>query len=103
MLAVYTFDMSAYVIVDIDIHDPALYEEYKKYTPGSIAEFGGKFLVRGGEAHTLEGEWKPSRIVVLEFPSVEKAKEWWDSPTYRKARDIRQRAAKTDMIIVQGV
>jgi uncharacterized protein (DUF1330 family) len=95
--------MSAYVIVDVDVHDPVLYEEYKKYTPGSIAQFGGKFIVRGGETHTLEGDWKPTRIVVLEFPTVEKAKEWWDSETYRHARGIRQRAAHTKMIVVQGV
>lgn len=95
--------MSAYVIVEVDIHDPALYEEYKKLTPGSIAPFGGKFVVRGGDAHTLEGGWAPKRIVVLEFPSVDKAKEWWDSPEYRKAREIRQRAAKTKMIVVPGV
>jgi uncharacterized protein (DUF1330 family) len=95
--------MSAYVIVDVDVQDPALYEEYKKYTPGSIAPFGGRFVVRGGETHTLEGDWKPTRIVVLEFPTVEKAKEWWDSDAYRHARDIRHRAARTKMIVVQGV
>ena len=95
--------MSAYVIVEIDVHDPVLYEEYKKLTPVSIAPYGGKFIVRGGEAHTLEGGWKPKRIVVLEFPSVEKANEWWDGPVYREARAIRQRAAHTKMIIVPGV
>jgi uncharacterized protein (DUF1330 family) len=95
--------MSAYVIVDVDVHDQVLYEEYKKHTPGSIAPFGGRFIVRGGETHTLEGDWKPTRIVVLEFPTVEKAKEWWDSDAYRHARDIRHRAARTKMIVVQGV
>ena len=60
-------------------------------------------MVRGGEAHTLEGDWKPKRIVVLEFPSVEKAREWWDGPVYREARAIRQRAAHTKMIVVPGV
>jgi uncharacterized protein (DUF1330 family) len=95
--------MSAYVIVDVDVHDPVLYEEYKKHTPGSLTPFGGRFVVRGGDTHTLEGDWKPTRIVVLEFPTVEKAKEWWDSDTYRHARDIRHRAARTKMIVVQGV
>lgn len=95
--------MSAYVIVEVDVHDPVLYEEYKKLTPVSIAPYGGKFVVRGGETHTLEGDWKPKRIVVLEFPSLDKAKEWWDGPVYREARGIRQRAAHTKMIVVQGV
>ena len=95
--------MSAYVIVEIDVHDPVLYEEYKKLTPISIAPYGGKFVVRGGEAHTLEGDWKPKRIVVLEFPSVEKAREWWDGPVYRESRAILQRAAHTKMIVVPGV
>ena len=95
--------MSAYVIVEIDIHDPVLYEEYKKLTPGSLVPFGGKFIVRGGQAESIEGDWQPKRIVVLEFPSVEKAKEWWDCDVYRRARDIRQRAAHTRMIVVPGV
>lgn len=95
--------MPAYVIVEVDVHDPVLYEEYKKLTPGSIVPYGGKFIVRGGAAETVEGDWQPKRIVVLEFPSVEKAKEWWDSPGYREARGIRQRAAHTRMIVVPGV
>lgn len=95
--------MSAYVIVEIDVHDPQLYEEYKKLTPGSLVLFGGKFVVRGGQADALEGDWQPKRIVVLEFPSVAKAKEWWDSDTYRHARGIRQRASHTRMIVVEGV
>ena len=95
--------MAAYVIVEIDIHDSKLYEDYKKLTPGSLVPFGGKFIVRGGQAETIEGDWQPKRIVVLEFPSVEKAKAWWDSANYRHARDIRQRAAHTRMIVVPGV
>jgi uncharacterized protein (DUF1330 family) len=95
--------MPAYVIVEIDVHDPALYEEYKKLTPGSLAAFGGTFIVRGGKAEALEGDWQPKRIVVLEFPSADKAKQWWDSELYRHARAIRQRASHTRMIVVEGV
>jgi uncharacterized protein (DUF1330 family) len=94
--------MSAYVIVEISIHDHREYEEYKKLTPAAIAAFNGKFVVRGGETITLEGDWKPERIVVLEFPSAEIANEWWHSELYTEAKLIRQRAAKTKMIIVQG-
>jgi uncharacterized protein (DUF1330 family) len=95
--------MSAYVIVDVLIHDPALYEEYKKLTPTTIAAYDGRFVVRGGKTVTLEGDWKPGRMVVLEFPSMERAQEWWDSEVYTKAKKIRQAAAETRMIFVEGI
>ncbi len=95
--------MSAYIIVDVTITDPESYEEYKTYTPASIAAFGGKFVVRGGSVETLEGDWQPGRIVILEFPTVEIAKEWWNSEMYAPARAIRYRAAESKMIVVQGV
>ena len=68
--------MRAFVIVEISIHDADLYEEYKRLTPASIAAYDGKFIVRGGRTVTMEGDWKPQRIVVTEFPSVERAEEW---------------------------
>ncbi|MGV3630716.1 MAG: DUF1330 domain-containing protein [Bacteroidota bacterium] len=94
--------MAAYVLVEIRIHDPKDYEEYKKLTPASIAAYGGKFVVRGGKTETLEGDWQPERIVVLEFPTVGRAKEWWASEEYAPARTIRQRSAHTQMIVVEG-
>ncbi|MCE3297337.1 MAG: hypothetical protein K0R65_3051 [Crocinitomicaceae bacterium] len=95
--------MKAYVLVEIKIHDPKDYEEYKKLTPGSIAAYDGRFVVRGGKTETLEGNWQPERIVVLEFPSVERAKEWWASPEYAPAKAIRQRSAHTEMLVVEGL
>ena len=95
--------MPAYIIVDVDIHDHEAYEEYKKLTPGSIASFGGRFIVRGGAAETLEGDWAAGRIVVVEFPSVERAREWWSSENYAPAKAIRQSASTTKMILVEGV
>ena len=95
--------MKAYVIVDVTIKDPARYEDYKKLTPGSLVPFDGKFVVRGGTAETLEGDWQPGRIVVLEFPSIEKAKAWWSSEGYAPAKAIRQSASVTQMILVEGV
>ncbi len=94
--------MKAFVIVEVTIHDQDLYEEYKKLTPATIAAFDGKFVVRGAKTVSLEGDWNPKRIVVLEFPSVERAKEWWKSPEYSKAKAIRQRAATTKMLVVEG-
>jgi uncharacterized protein (DUF1330 family) len=95
--------MSAYVIVEIDVHDPVRYEDYKAMTPSSIFAFGGKFVVRGPKVLTLEGDWNPGRFVVLEFPSVERALEWWSSPEYAPAKALRQATANTQMILVDGV
>ena len=94
--------MAAYVLVEVSIHNQTTYEDYKKLTPAAIAAYDGKFIVRGGQTETLEGEWQPERIVVLEFPTVERAKEWWNSETYAEAKAIRQKAANTKMIVVQG-
>ena len=94
--------MPAYIIVDVAIHDAAEQEEYKKLTPASIAAYGGKFIVRGTQTETLEGDWQPGRFVILEFPSLEKAKAWWASPEYAAAKAIRQRTANTKMIVVDG-
>lgn len=95
--------MPAYVIVDIEITDPKEYEEYKKHTPGSLVPYDGKFLTRGGVVENLEGDWKPSRLVILAFPSMEKARAWWNSPGYAPAKLIRQRASNTQMIVAEGI
>ena len=95
--------MPAYVIVDVTIRDQQDYENYKKLTPATVSAFDGRFVVRGGETFILEGAWDPERIVVLEFPDVARAKEWWNSPIYTEAKEIRQRSARTNMIIVEGV
>lgn len=95
--------MKAFIIADVTVTDPALYEEYKKLTPGSIEPFGGKFIVRGGNTETLEGDWKPGRFVIIEFPSVERAKAWWNSEPYQKARAIRRAASAGKILLVEGV
>lgn len=95
--------MPAYIIVELSIHDRQLMEEYKKLTPATLAAFDGKFVVRGGAVTTLEGDWDPERIVVLKFPSVERANEWWNSEMYTKAKGLRLKAATTKMIIVEGL
>ena len=95
--------MPAYIIVDVKITNPEMYEEYKKLTPASIAAYQGKFIVRGGATETLEGNWQPGRFVMLEFPNAELAREWWHSAEYAPAKNIRQRAASTNMILAEGV
>ena len=74
--------MTAYVIVDIEVTDPVGYEEYKKLAPAIIESFGGKYLARGGRTETLEGDWSPNRLVILQFESFEQAKKWIDSSEY---------------------
>jgi len=95
--------MPAYILVDVNITDPDEYEEYRKLTPATIAAFGGKFIVRGGVTEILEGDWNTGRFVVIEFPSAEQAKAWWESPEYTAAKAIRYRAASSKMILVEGV
>ncbi len=95
--------MSAYIIVDVKIHNSRAYEEYKKLTPASIAAYKGTFVVRGGVTESLEGDWEPGRIVIVEFPDLEKAKQWWNSTEYANAKLIRQGAATTKMILVEGL
>ena len=95
--------MKAYIIVDVNITNPTRYEDYRKLTPASLVPYDGKFIVRGGATETLEGDWIPGRVVVLEFPSVQQAKAWWSSAGYAPAKAIRQSAADTKMIIVEGV
>ena len=96
--------MAAYVIADItEIHDPAQYEDYKKIVPASIAAYGGRFIARGGRTEVLEGDWRPGRLVIIEFESVERAKEWWASEEYRAAKMLRQRTSTGSLVVVEGV
>jgi uncharacterized protein (DUF1330 family) len=95
--------MPAYIIVDVNVTNPQRYEDYKKLTPGSLVPFEGKFIVRGGASETLEGDWHPGRIVVLQFPSMEKAKAWWSSDGYAPAKALRPATSITRMIMVDGV
>jgi uncharacterized protein (DUF1330 family) len=95
--------MAAYVLVQVEVTDPVRYEDYKAMVPPSIAKFGGRFLVRGGKTHTMEGDWSPRRLVVVEFPSVEQAKAWWNSPEYAAAKALRQATSQSELIIAEGI
>ena len=95
--------MPAYVIAHIDVKDPVRYEEYKKMSPVSIQKYGGRFIARGGKCEVLEGNWEPKRLVLLEFPSAERAREWWASEDYRPAKELRQATSTGDMIVIEGL
>jgi uncharacterized protein (DUF1330 family) len=94
--------MSAYVIVDIDVHDVQGYERYRQLAPPTIAAFGGRYLARGGRTEVLEGDWQPNRLVVLQFESVEQAKAWLHSTEYAEAKPLRHRTARTNMVVIEG-
>ena len=95
--------MTAYVVVDINVHDPEGYEEYKKLAPAAVELYGGKYIARGGWTETLEGDWVPSRLVILQFASVEQAKRWLNSDEYREPRAMRHRTAHTQMVVIEGL
>lgn len=94
--------MSAYVIVEVNVTDASLYDEYKKLVPATVEKYGGRFAVRGGQVDSKEGGWAPARIVVLEFPSMERARAWYDSPEYAPALALRHKAANAKLILVEG-
>jgi uncharacterized protein (DUF1330 family) len=95
--------MTAYVLVDIEVTDPARYAIYKEMAAPTLAPYGGRYIVRGGAVEQLEGEWKTNRFVVVEFPSVERAKAWLEGPEYHDARALRHETARSKMIVVEGV
>lgn len=96
--------MSAYVIVNVNVSPEQLeeYERYKAMAQKTVAQFGGRYLARGGQMSVLEGVWNPTRIVILEFPTYEQAREWWHSAEYAPAKTLRQRLSTTDLLIIDG-
>lgn len=95
--------MPAYVIAELEVTDPAAFEEYRKGVPATIAAYGGRYIARGGALDALEGGWNPKRMVVLEFPSMDRARAWYSSDEYRPLMQLRQRAAKTRAILLEGL
>jgi len=94
--------MAAYVIAEIEVTDPAGYDEYRKQVLAVVTQYGGKFIVRGGRIEPLEGGWAPKRVIVLEFPSMEQALKWYRSPEYAPLIKARQKAAKGRLIAIEG-
>ena len=95
--------MAAYLIFDVEVTDPTLRDDYAKLAVESLAPFQSKILIHEGMVEVLEGDWKPETLVMLEFESMEQAKQWYRSPAYSKAKDILRRVASTNVILVEGV
>jgi len=94
--------VKGYVIAEVEVQNKEAFEEYRKLVPATLEPYGGRFVIRGGKVETMEGDWTPKRIVVLEFPDFERAREWWASEAYAEPKRMRQRAAKTNLILVEG-
>lgn len=95
--------MAAYVIVETDVTDPERYERYRAAATEAVVAAGGRYVARGGALDVLEGDWEPSRLVVLEFDDLAAARRWYDSEGYRQARQLREGAARLRMVAVQGL
>ena len=95
--------MAAYIIFDVEVTDPAATDDYAKLANESLAPFQSKTLLHGGMVEVLEGDWEPKTLVMVEFESMEQARQWYKSPAYTKAKDILHRAASTNVILVEGV
>jgi uncharacterized protein (DUF1330 family) len=94
--------MRAYVLAEIEVTDPEGYKGYSAVVGESIRKYGGRFLVRAGAVHTLEGEWSTRRRVILEFPSLEAARTWWDSPEYAKPKEMRRANSTGRLLLLEG-
>lgn len=94
--------MTAYIIVDIDVHDEEKYMNYVKQAPAFIARYGGEYLIRGGNVQAFEGDWCPTRFVVVRFESKERAKAFLDDPDYQAIAEIRKSTTTSKLIIAEG-
>ena len=95
--------MAVYVVADIEVLDETLYEQYRQKVPATITAHGGRYVARGGTTQVLEGSWSPKRCVILEFPDMEHFQAWWSSAEYAPLRAIRQRAARSSLVVIQGL
>jgi uncharacterized protein (DUF1330 family) len=94
--------MSVYFIAEIKVHDPKPYAEYVSKVPALVAKYGGRYVVRGGDAATVIGTWNPGRIVVIEFESAERVRKWLSSPEYRAVAPFREQSTESRAIVVEG-
>jgi len=95
--------MPAYAIALVEVLQPERYPEYKEKAQNAVAAFGGRYIARGGRVEVLEGEWEPRRTVILEFPTMDRAREWWNSEQYREGKALRQAIARSTILLVEGV
>ncbi len=94
--------MAAYVVVDVTVNNPDRYPEYSRQVPATLQPYGGRFIVRGGPTETVEGDWSPKRLVIIEFPTMERARAWYESAEYAPARSLRWELSDANLLFVEG-
>jgi uncharacterized protein (DUF1330 family) len=94
--------MPGYLIADIEVTNQDMFDEYRKVVPATIEKYGGEYIIRGGAAEALEGDWNPNRVVVLKFESLERAKEWYNSDEYQSILSLRTGASNGNVIMVDA-
>ena len=95
--------MPAFFVADVEVLDPVAFQEYAKGAPATVAQYGGKYIARGGAIEPLEGGWAPKRLTIIQFDSVERCKEWFNSPEYRPFRDLRGRVTEARLLVTEGL
>ena len=95
--------MAAYAIADVEVTDPAKFQEYVSQVSATVEKYGGKYRVRGGAIEKAEGDWEPSRMVVIEFESMEQLKKWYHSQEYSGPMQLRHQSANANVLFVEGV
>jgi uncharacterized protein (DUF1330 family) len=95
--------MAVYLIINVDVKDPSAYEQYKAKVPALTRKHGGEYLVRGGNYQVLEGDWQPSRLVLIRFPDKKSVEAFFSDPEYQPLKHLRRRVANTDIVMVEGV
>jgi uncharacterized protein (DUF1330 family) len=95
--------MAAYVVADIEVTEPAAFKEYRNRVGATIEQYGGRFVVRGGRVNAKEGDWRPRLLVMIEFPNLEQAERWYNSSEYKPLIAMREKAARTQLIIAEGI
>lgn len=95
--------MAYYLVADMSITDPELFAEFAEAVPATVQQYGGRYLIRGGELEVAQGDWTPSRLVVIEFESMDQAKAWYDSPEYEGPKQTLARSSNSNFIFIEGV
>jgi uncharacterized protein (DUF1330 family) len=95
--------MPAFFIVDLEVIDPVRFKDYAEAVPATVSAYGGKYIAAGGPVENIEGDWKPQRLIVIEFDSFERAKEWWASEEYRELKELRRETSHARILLADGL
>jgi uncharacterized protein (DUF1330 family) len=95
--------MPAYFVAEVEVLDPTAFQEYVKGAPATVAAYGGKYIARGGAIEIFEGSWEPKRLTIVQFESVARVKEWFNSPEYAPFKEIRKKTTRANLLVTEGL